>query len=55
MKVDLLMMVSSPPTSKVTGLMVRGGRGGKGAKCMTVRDIADHFKNLSNNKIQQKP
>ena len=50
-KVELPMRVSSPPTS-VTGVMVRGGRGGKGAKCMTVRDIADHFKNISNNKIE---
>ena len=35
---------------KVTGVMVRGGKAGTGAPCMSVRDIADHFKSISRTK-----
>ena len=35
---------------KVTGVMVRGGKAGKGAPCMSVKDIAEHFKSISKTK-----
>ena len=34
--------------------MVRGGKAGKGAPCMSVKDIAEHFKSFSKSKESTK-
>ena len=54
---ELDILVQSKPGSattgvkpKVTGVMVRGGKAGKGAPCMSVKDIAEHFKSISRTK-----
>ena len=51
---ELEIVVQSKPGSAttgvkpiVTGVMVRGGKAGKGAPCMSVKDIAEHFKSIS--------
>ena len=39
----------SNQATKASGLIVKGGKKGKGPPCMSVQDIAEYFKSLSKN------